>query len=80
MITTNEYQEQQKTTMRRTCNFKNLISDFDINVFLRVVWILSQLRAFALELQQKNLRGQKCIVWKNALVPQYFLICYFQQV
>ena len=41
---------------------KKLISHFDMNVFPRVVWILSQLTAFVLKLQQKNLRGQKSIV------------------
>ena len=46
---------------------KKLISHFDMNVFLRVVWMLSQLTAFVLKLQQKNLRGQKSIV------PQYLL-------
>ena len=33
---------------------KKLISHFDMNVFSRVVLILSQLTAFVLELQQKN--------------------------
>ena len=56
----------KKTTMRRKCDFKRLISHFDMNVFRRVVWILSQLTAFVLKLQQKNLRGQKSIVWKTA--------------
>ena len=49
------------------------MSHFDMNVFPRVVWILSQITTFALKLQQKNLRGQKSIVWKTALVPQYLL-------
>ena len=48
-----------------------LISHFDVNVFLRVVWILPQLTAFVLKLQQKNLHGQKPIAWKTALIPQY---------
>ena len=71
---------------------KNLISHFHMNVFSRVVWILSQLTAFVLKPQQKNVPGQKSIVWKTALVPQYLLtrmlfiifscdfFCYFQQV
>ena len=50
---------------------KKLISDFDLNVFLVVVWILSQLTAFVLKLQQKNLHGQKSAIWKTALIPQY---------
>ena len=54
---------------------KKLISHFDVNVFPRVVWILSQPTAFLLKLQQKNLRGQKCIACKTALVPQYLLEC-----
>ena len=32
-----------------------------MNVFSRVVWMLSQLTAFVLKLQQENLRGQKSI-------------------
>ena len=52
---------------------KKLISHSDMNVFLRVVWMLSQLTTFVLKLQQKNLRGQKSILWKTVLVPQYFL-------
>ena len=71
---------------------KKLTSHFDMNVFPRIVWILLQLTAFVLKRQQKNLRGQKSIVWKTALVPQYLLtrmwplifsceiFCYFQQV
>ena len=35
--------------------------------------MFSQLTAFVLKLQQKNLRGQKSIVWKTALLPQYLL-------
>ena len=50
-----------------------LISHFDMNVFPRVVWTLLQLTAFVLKLQQKNVRGKKAIVWKTALIPQYFL-------
>ena len=52
--------------MGRKCDFKRLISYFNVNVFPRVVWILSQLTAFVLKLQQKNLSGQKSIVWKTA--------------
>ena len=44
-----------------------------MDVFPRVVWIMSQLTAFVLKLQQKNLHGQKSIVWKTALLPQYLL-------
>ena len=44
-----------------------------MNIFSRVVWILLQLKAFVLKLQQKNLRGQKSIVQKTALVSQYLL-------
>ena len=63
-----------------------------MDVFPRVVWIMSQLTAFVLKLQQKNLHGQKSIVWKTALLPQYLLtrmwsfifssdfFCYFQQI
>ena len=52
---------------------KKLIPHFDMKVFPRIVWILSQLTAFVLKLQQKHLRGQKSIVWKTALLPQYLL-------
>ena len=44
-----------------------------MNFFPQVVWILSQLAAFVLKLQQKNLLGQKSTVWKTALVPQHLL-------
>ena len=44
-----------------------------MNFFPQVVWILSQLAAFILKLQQKNLLGQKSTVWKTALAPQYLL-------
>ena len=39
---------------------------FDLDVFSIVVWILPQLTAFVLKLQQKNLHGQKsryCVVY-----------------
>ena len=52
---------------------KKLISHFDMNVFSRVVRILSQPTASVLKLQQKNICGQKSVVWKAALVPQYLL-------
>ena len=50
---------------------RKLISHFDINVFPRVVWILSQLTAFVLKFLQKNLDGQKSTVWKAVMIPQY---------
>ena len=50
-----------------------------MNVFMRVAWVLSQFTVFALKFQQKNIRGQKSIVWETALVPLYkttlFLAC-----
>ena len=52
---------------------KKLISHFGMNIFSRIVWVLSQPTAFVLKPQQKNLRGQKSIVWKTALVLQYLL-------
>ena len=52
---------------------RKLISHFDINVFPRVVWILSQLTAFVLKFQQKNLDEQKSTVWKTVIIPQYLL-------
>ena len=63
----------------------------DLNVFPRVVWILSQLAAFVLKPQQKNFPWTK-VYYKTALVPQYLLtsmlsilfscefFCYLQQV
>ena len=53
--------------------WKKLISHFDMNVFLRVVWILSQLTAFVLKLQQENLHEQRSTVWKTAKILQYLL-------
>ena len=41
---------------------KKLIPHSDMNVFPRVVWILSHSTAFVLKLQQKNLHGQKPFV------------------
>ena len=52
---------------------KKLISHFDLNVFSRVVWILWQLTAFILELNQKNLPGRKSTAWNTALITQYLL-------
>ena len=52
---------------------KKLISHFDLNVFSRVVWILSQFTAFALKLQQKKLHGRKSTAWSTALITQYLL-------
>ena len=50
-----------------------LISHFDMNFFPRVVWILSQITAFVLKIQQKNLRGQKSIVcMENCLSTSIF--------
>ena len=49
MNTTNNNRKiPKKATMRRKYDLKKLISHFDMNVFLRVVWILSQLTALAL--------------------------------
>ena len=65
---------------------KKLISHFDMNVFSRVVRILSQPTASVLKLQQKNICGQKSVVWKAALVTSIFtrtlfiIFSYFQQV
>ena len=39
---------------------------FDMNVFPRVVWILSQLTAFVLNLLQKNLDGKNQIYGKRS--------------
>ena len=50
------------------------MSHFGMNVFPRVVWILSQLTAFVLKLQQKNLHGQKSTVWKTALELNIYLL------
>ena len=50
---------------------KKLMLHFNQNVFLRVAWILSQITAFVLKLQQKNL--QNSTIWKTTLIPQYLL-------
>ena len=50
---------------------KKLMLHFNQNVFLRVAWILSQITAFVLKLQQKNL--QNSAIWKTTLIPQYLL-------
>ena len=47
---------------------------FDLNVFSIVVWILSQLTAFVLKLQQKYLHGQKSTVWKTVLILNIYLL------
>ena len=52
---------------------KKLVSYFNLNVFQRVVWMLSQLTALALKLRQENLHGQKSTVWKAAIILQYLL-------
>ena len=49
---------------------KKLRSHFDMNVFPKVVWMLSQLTAFVLKLPQKNLDGQKSTVSKAVIIPQ----------
>ena len=67
IITKNEYHEQppskkvisKETAMRGNCDFRKLISHFDMNVFPRLVWILSLLTAFVLKLLQKIIDGQK---------------------
>ena len=69
----NDREIPKKTAMRRKCDFKKLISHFDLNVFWRVVWILSQIAPIVLKLRQKNLHGQKSAIWKTALIPQYLL-------
>ena len=63
---------------------KKLIPHFHMNVFPRVVSILS--RQLFLKLQQKNLHRQKFTKWKTALIPQPLLSrmfsfsCFFQKV
>ena len=52
---------------------KKFVSYLDLNVFQRVVWMLSQLTAFVLKLRQENLHGQKSTVWKTAIILQYLL-------
>ena len=52
---------------------KKLVSYFDLNVFQRVVWMLSQLTAFVLKLRPENLHGQKSTDWKTAIILQYLL-------
>ena len=68
---------------------KKLISLFHMNVFPRVVSILSQ-KLFLIKLQQINLHRQKFTKWNTASVPQHLLSrmlsiifrfsCFFQQV
>ena len=52
---------------------KKLISRFDLDVFTIVVSISSEVIAFVLKLQQKNLHGHKSTIWETALIPQYLL-------
>ena len=82
IITTNEQPGQPSTMIEKFSRrqlwggcaiSRKLISNFDLNVFSIVVWILSQLTAFVLKLQLKNIHGQKSTVWKTALIPQYLL-------
>ena len=58
----------KKRAMRQGCVISKKLKShfFDLNVFLMVVWILSQL-TLVLKLQQKNLHGQKSTVWENCL-------------
>ena len=93
----NEYQEQplkinwkfpRRHLWGRSVISKKLISHFDMNVFPRVLSILSQ--QLFLKLQQKNLHRQRFTEWKTALIPQHLLSrmlsiifrfsCFFQQV
>ena len=52
---------------------KKLISQIDMNVFPRVVWMFSQLKALVLKFPQENLDGQKSTVWKAVTISQYLL-------
>ena len=63
---------RKRATIRRKRDFKKLISHFNLKVFLRVVWILSQLTAFVLKPQQKRRHGQKSTVWKTAFNTSIF--------
>ena len=62
--------------MRRKCDFKRLISHFDMNVFPRVVWIFSQLTAFVLKLEQKNLRGRNLLYGELPMYLNIYLLEY----
>ena len=92
IITTRENQEQpqkiNENFPRRRVIAKKSISHFHMNVFPRVVSMLSQ--QLFLKLQQKNLHRQKFTQWKTTLIPQHLLSrmlsiifrfsCFFQQV
>ena len=93
IITTNKCHEQpqkinekflRKHLWGRSVISKKLIPHFHMNVFPRVVSILS--RQLFLKLQQKNLHRQKFTKWKTALIPQPLLSrmfsfsCFFQKV
>ena len=82
IITTDEYQEQPPTIIEKFARRqlwggiwfqKSWYHSLAWIFFPRVVWILSQLTASVLKLQQQNVLGQKSTVWKTALVPQYLL-------
>ena len=53
---------------------KKLVSYFNLNVFQRVVWMLSQLTVLVLKLRQENLHGQKSTVWKAAIILHICLL------
>ena len=97
IITTRENQEQpqkinenfpRRHLRGRSVIAKKSISHFHMNVFPRVVSMLSQ--QLFLKLQQKNLHRQKFTQWKTTLIPQHLLSrmlsiifrfsCFFQQV
>ena len=97
IITTSEYQEQpqkinenfpRRHLRGRSVTSKKSISHFHMNVFPKVVSMLSQ--QLFLKLQQKNLHRQKFTQWKTTLIPQHLLSrmlsiifrfsCFFQQV
>ena len=97
IITTRENQEQpqkinenfpRRHLRGRSVIAKKSISHFHMNVFPRVVSMLSQ--QLFLKLQQKNLHRQKFTQWKITLIPQHLLSrmlsiifrfsCFFQQV
>ena len=76
IITTNECQKQTLTILEKfprkhiwggSVISKNLISHFDMNVFPRVAWIFSQLKAFVLKLQQKKNPWRKIYCMENCL-------------
>ena len=59
------------TAIRRMCNFKKVNITLWAECFLDSCLDISELTAFVLELQQKNLHWQKPTVRKTALIPQY---------